>query len=47
LIAFLLFTMWINMFKWFGSMIIVTMFLTLLFNVPLTKELLHMFYDKK
>jgi len=47
LIALLLFTMWTNMFKWFGSMMIVSLILTLFFNVPLTKELLHIFFDKK
>lgn len=44
LIAFVLFSMGTNVFKWFWSMLIVTMFLTLLFNVPLTKILLHAFY---
>ncbi len=47
LIAFVLFSMGTNVFKWFGSMLIVTMFLTLLFNVPLTKILLHAFYTKR
>ncbi|MCX6825597.1 MAG: protein translocase subunit SecD [candidate division SR1 bacterium] len=47
LIAFVLFSMGTNMFKGFGSMMIITMLLTLLFNVPLTKILLHAFYDKK
>ncbi len=45
IIAFVLFSMGTNMFKWFGSMLIVTMFLTLFFNVPLTKILLHTFYN--
>jgi len=44
LIAFVLFSMGTNVFKWFGSMLIVTMLLTLFFNVPLTKILLHKFY---
>ncbi|MEI7918739.1 MAG: hypothetical protein WCH65_00550 [bacterium] len=35
-----------NVFKGFGSMLIVTMLLTLFLNVPLTKLLLHTFYDK-
>ena len=47
LIALLLFTMWTNMFKGFWSMMIVSLILTLFFNVPLTKELLHLFYDRK
>ena len=46
LIALILFTMGTNIFKWFGTLMLITMFLTLLFNVPLTKLLLHMFYDK-
>ena len=45
LIAFVLFSMGTNVFKGFGSMLIVTMLLTLLFNVPLTKILLHAFYN--
>gem|GEM_PF-2120819 len=36
-----------NVFKGFGSMLIVTILLTLFFNVPLTKMLLHIFYDSK
>jgi preprotein translocase subunit SecD len=44
LIAFVLFSMGTNMFKWFGSMLLVTMFLTLFLNVPLTIILLHAFY---
>ena len=46
LIAFVLFSMGTNVFKGFGSMLIVTMLLTLFLNVPLTKLLLHTFYDK-
>lgn len=44
LIAFVLFSMGTNVFKGFGSMLIVTILLTLFFNVPLTKILLHAFY---
>lgn len=47
LIAFLLFTMGINIFKGFGAMMITTLILTLAFNVPLTKMLMHAFYDRK
>lgn len=47
LIAFVLFSMGTNVFKGFGSMLIVTMLLTLLLNVPLTKILLHVFYNTK
>jgi hypothetical protein len=47
LIALILFTMGTNMFKWFGSLMLTTMILTLAFNVPLMKLLLHVFYDKK
>jgi protein-export membrane protein SecD len=47
LIAFLLFTMGTNMFKGFGFMMLLTLVLTLFINVPLTKELLHIFYSKK
>ena len=45
LIAFVLFSMGTNVFKGFGSMLIVTMLITLFFNVPLTRMLLHMFYN--
>ena len=47
LIALLLFSMWISIFKWFGSMMLITMTLTLVVNVPFTKELLKIFYTKK
>ncbi len=47
LIAFILFTVGTNMFKWFWFMILVTMTLTLVVNVPLTQILLHQFFDKK
>lgn len=47
LIALILFSMWISIFKWFGSMMLITMTLTLLVNVPFTKELLKIFYTKK
>ncbi len=47
LIAFVLFSMGTNVFKGFGSMMMVTVLLTLFFNVPLTKLLLHAFYDPK
>lgn len=47
LVAILLFTMGTNMFKGFGFMLMVTIFLTLVVNVPLIKELLHVFYSKK
>lgn len=47
MIALLLFTMGINIFKWFGAMMLICLVLTLLFNVPLTKMLMYVFYDKK
>ena len=47
MIWFLLMVMWINMFKWFWTMLVVWVLLTLLINVPVIKELLHMFYRKK
>jgi len=47
LIALVLFSMWISIFKWFWSMMLITMTLTLLVNVPFTKELLKIFYLKK
>jgi protein-export membrane protein SecD len=47
LIGFLLFMMGINMFKGFGSMLVIGVILTLLINVPLIKELLFTFYPKK
>lgn len=47
LIALLLFLLWSNMFKWFGTMLLVTILLTLFVNVPLTKILLKAFYKNK
>lgn len=47
MIGFLLMVMWINMFKWFWTMLVVWVLLTLLINVPVIKELLHIFYKKK
>lgn len=46
MIGLLLMFMWINMFKWFGTMLVVGVLLTLLVNAPVIKELLHMFYRK-
>lgn len=46
IIWLVLFSLWTNVFKWFGFMTMLTVILTLVFNVPLTKELLHMFFDK-
>ena len=47
MIGVLLMLMWINMFKWFGTMLVVWVLLTLIVNVPVIKELLHIFYRKK
>ncbi len=47
LIGFLLFTMGVNVFKGFGTTILINMFLILLVNVPLTKELLLLFYKNE
>lgn len=47
LIGFLLFTMGVNVFKWFGTTILINMFLILLVNVPLTRELLHLVYSRE
>ena len=47
MIGLLLWLMWINMFKWFGTMLVVWVLLTLLINAPVIKELLHIFYRRK
>ncbi len=47
LIWLLLFAYWINMFKWFGSMIILTALLTLLINVPFIEDMLEIVYRNK
>ena len=47
MIGLLLMLMWINMFKWFGTMLVIWVLLTLLINAPVIKELLHIFYKKK
>ena len=43
MIGLLLMLMWINMFKWFGTMLVIWVLLTLLINAPVIKELLHIF----
>ncbi len=47
LIAALLFLVWTSIFKWFGGMIIITMLLVLLINVPLTQLILHLVFSSK
>jgi preprotein translocase subunit SecD len=47
LIWVLLFAYWINMFKWFGSMIILTALLTLCLNVPFIEDMLEIVYRGK
>ncbi len=44
MIALLLFFVWTNVFKWFGTMMMVNILLTLWVIVPLTKILLNAFY---
>ncbi len=47
LIALLLFTLGINIFKWFGSMMIINILLILFLATPLIKELLHFIFHRK
>ncbi len=47
LIAIVLFSMGVSLFRGFGLMMLVTLCLSLFLNVPLTKFLLHVFYDRK
>jgi len=47
MIGLLLMMMWINMFKGFGTMLVIGVLLTLLINAPVIKELLHIFYRKE
>ena len=47
LIAIVLFSMGVSLFRGFGLMMLVTLCLSLFLNVPLTKMLLHVFYDRK
>ena len=47
LIAIVLFFMGVNIFKGFGWMMMVTVTLSLFLNVPLTRILLHVFFDRK
>ena len=47
LIALLLLSLWSNMFKWFGTMLVITILITLLLNVPLTKILLKLLYKNE
>ncbi len=46
LIAILLFMLGSNMFKWFGTMLTLTVLITIFVNVPLIKTLLKWFYRK-
>jgi len=47
MIAMLLFFVGTNVFKWFGTMMMVNILLTLAVIVPLTRGLLHKFYEDK
>lgn len=47
LIALLLLSLWSNMFKWFGTMLVITILITLLVNVPLTKMFLKLLYKNE
>ena len=47
LIWVLLFAYGINMFKWFGSMIVLTALLTLIINVPFITDMLEIVYQNK
>jgi len=47
MIAILLFFVGTNVFKWFGTMMMVNILLTLVVIVPLTRKLLHKFYEKE
>lgn len=47
IIALFLFMLGSNIFKWFGFMLMVTVAITLIFNVPLIKMLLKFVYRKK
>lgn len=47
LIWVLLFAYGINMFKWFGSMIVLTALLTLIINVPFITDMLEIMYQNK
>lgn len=46
MIALLLFFVGTNVFKWFGTMMMLNIILTLAIIVPLTKRLLHVFYSE-
>ena len=47
IIWLLLFLVWVNVFKWFGTMMLINMVLILFIVTPLTKELLLLFYRSK
>lgn len=47
IIGLLLFLIWVNVFKWFGTMMLINMVLILFVITPLTKKLLQLFYMKK
>jgi preprotein translocase subunit SecD len=47
MIALLLFWMWMNVFKWFGSMMMLSIIIVLSVIVPLTKYLLLIWWNDK
>ncbi len=44
IIGLLLFLVWIGVFKWFWTLMVINQIIILIVMVPLTKELLHLFY---
>lgn len=44
IIGLLLFLVWIGVFKWFWTLMVINQIIILVVMVPLTKELLHLFY---
>jgi preprotein translocase subunit SecD len=46
-IAILLAMMGVNVFKWYGTMMVITQLVTIIMVIPFTRDLLHTFYSTK
>lgn len=46
-IAILLAMMGVNVFKWYGTMMVITQLVTIIMVIPFTRDLLHTFYNTK
>lgn len=47
IIGLLLFLVWVGVFKWFGTLMVINTLLILFVMTPVARELLHLFYNSK